>query len=138
MANKFPRAFGDDCRDRAKQCFIKRAGDDDAQSAVGSYHPLPSSGVAKLARKRTQESHLSVAHPEARACQQVARFQWLARTKWVAHGFYSAGKRSAPDGGQNRPQQMAMLMRIDVGNGDTGRLNLANLGGGLGFDLGGI
>src|ERR1700684_4135084 len=124
MANKFPSALGNDAGNGAEESLVKSTSDDDAERAIGSYHAFSFGGVTKFAGKGAQNPHLSITSPETGPSQQFRRSQRFARAKRIANGSHSTRQRSAQDRPQHRRKQVSVLVRIHVGNADTGRLDL--------------
>jgi hypothetical protein len=63
------------------------------------------------------------------------RLEWNER---VAHGLYSAGTRCPEDRPTDRRKHVRVLVAVDVRDGDSSRLQCANLGGSFSFDLAGL
>src|SRR5947208_12661590 len=60
------------------------------------------------------------------------------RLKWISHRAHSARFGRPKQGLEDRRKHVGVLVRIKMGDAKSSRLQLANLGGDLGFNLLGI
>ena len=138
MADELPCALGNRADDRFKEAFVECAGDEDTEAAIGSHHAFAGDHLVELCFVASQHFDFGITRPELGAAEQMRKRQWFERNKRVAHGLYSAGTGCTKDRRADRRQHVRVLVGVNVRDGDSSRLQCANLGGGSGFDLAGI
>src|SRR5579864_665501 len=138
MADKFPGTLRDAAGNGLEQGFVESSGNHDAERPVRRDETFPIYGFAKLPGKAAQDAEFGIASPESRAGQKPRRSQRQTRSEGVAESANPAGSGCAEQRPQNLGKQMGVFVSVDVRNGDSSRLNLANLCGGFGGDFLGI
>ncbi len=88
--------------------------------------------LAKLLCQATQNSNLSPAPPQARAGSQLRTADSL---KGIAYGSDAAGLGGAQERLEDLREHVGVLMRIEVSDCDSRRLQLADLSSRFAFDL---
>src|SRR5579862_8049076 len=90
MTNELPGPVGDAFRNRAKQGLVERAGNFDAERAIGGDEAFAVHRSVKLSREGAQNSHLRESGPQTRSSQELVRSHGKPGAKRIADGSQPA------------------------------------------------
>src|SRR5579864_684431 len=135
MANELPCPVGNALSNGLKQPLIQCSGDLNAESAIGCYESLSIDGAAKLSSKAAQNADLSEARPQIGLSEEPARAEWKSRAEWITQRPYTTITCCPQQRPQDLREDVGMLVRVNVRNRNSSRLNLLNLCPGLALDF---